>query len=268
VIRPQAGPNGSPLGTSEAKWGYTNVNAGDWDHDGVIDVVVSDIWGRNTWYRNIGTKTDFKFAPGQPIEVAWNGAVPKPAWNWWDPKGNELISQWRSTPCLIDWNKDGLLDFITLDAEGYLAFFERRRTAGGTLELRPGQRVFYAEGVSKYNQHGIPQNQESGLLQMNSTTAGASGRRTFTFHDWDGDGVTDLLVNTRPNVNFFRGQGRNAPGQWVFKDMGPVHPERLASHATTPTIVRWNDPRGDLLFGSEDGFLYFLKRPVAASAQP
>ena len=268
VIRPQAGPNGSPLGTSEAKWGYTNVNAGDWDHDGLVDLVVSDIWGRNTWYRNAGTKSDFKFAAGQPIEVAWNGAVPKPAWNWWDPKGNELISQWRSTPCLIDWNKDGLLDFITLDAEGYLAFFERRRTAEGKLELTPGQRVFYAEGVSKYNQHGIPQNKESGLLQMNSTTAGASGRRTFTFHDWDGDGITDLLVNTRPNVNFFRGLGRNAAGQWAFKDLGRVHPERLASHATTPTIVRWNDARGDLLFGSEDGFLYFLKRPAVAVTQP
>lgn len=266
IIRPQAGPSGSPLGTSEAKWGYTNVNVGDWDGDGLLDVVVSDIWGRITWYKNTGTKTDFKFAAGKPIEVAWNGPAQKPKWNWWSPKGNELIAQWRSTPGLIDWNQDGLLDLVTLDAEGYLALFERRRTADGKLELLPGKRVFYAEGISKYNQHGIPQNQESGLLQMNSTTAGASGRRTFIFHDWDGDGVLDLLVNTRPNVNFFRGLGRNAAGQWVFKDMGAVHPERLASHATTPTIVRWNDPKGDLLFGSEDGFMYFLKRPVATPA--
>ena len=111
-----------------------------------------------------------------------------------------------------------------------------------------------------------PMPEESGLLRMNSTTAGASGRRTFCFTDWDGDGMIDLMVNTRPNVNFFRGSGRNAGGQWVFEDQGAVHPERLASHATTPTIVHWNDPRGDLLFGSEDGFFYFLKRPVAAAA--
>lgn len=266
IIRPQAGPNGSPLGTSEAKWGYTNVSAGDWDGDGVIDLVVSDIWGRNIWYRNTGTKTDFKFAAGQPIEVAWPGATPKPAWNWWDPKGKELVTHWRCTPRFMDWNQDGLMDFITLDHEGYLAFYERRRTADGKLELLPGQRIFYGKGISKYNQHGIPQNQEDGPLQLNSTTQGASGRRTFIFHDWDGDGILDLLVNTRPNVNFLRGLGRDAQGHWVFEDQGHVHPERIASHATTPTIVHWNNPKGDLLFGSEDGFLYFLKRP--APAQP
>jgi len=262
VIRPQAGPNGSPLGPSEAKWGYTNVNAGDWDGDGLVDLVVSDIWGRNTWYRNIGSRTAPRFAAGRPIEVAWPGPAPKPAWNWWNPAGRELVSQWRSTPCLVDWNRDGLLDLVTLDHEGYLAFFERRRTAGGALGLLPGQRIFYGQGISAYNQHGIPQNRESGPLRLNSTMAGASGRRTFTFFDWDGDGVLDLLVNTRPNVNFLKGLGRDAAGHWVFEDRGAVHPERLASHATTPTIVHWNNPRGDLLFGSEDGFLYFLKSPV------
>jgi hypothetical protein len=262
IIRPQAGPNGSPLGPSEAKWGYTNVNAADWDGDGLIDLVVSDIWGRIVWYKNTGTKTDFKFAAGQPVEVAWQGPAQKPAWNWWSPKGNELVTQWRSTPCLIDWNHDGLMDLITLDAEGYLAFFERHRTAEGKLELLPPQRIFYAKDVSSYNQHGIPTNAESGVLRMNSTIAGASGRRTFTFFDWDGDGTLDLLVNTRPNVNFFKGLGRDAQGHWVFKDMGALHPERLASHATTPTIVHWDNPRGDLLFGSEDGFLYFLHSPV------
>src|SRR5262249_1587466 len=127
VIRPQAGPNGSPLGPSEAKWGYTNVNVGDWDGDGLLDLVVSDLWGRVIWYRNVGTRTAPRFAAGQPVQVTWNGKAPKPAWNWWDPKGNDLVIQWRSTPCLIDWNQDGLLDLVTLDPEGYLALYQRRK---------------------------------------------------------------------------------------------------------------------------------------------
>ncbi|MGC3970511.1 MAG: hypothetical protein QM775_25185 [Pirellulales bacterium] len=55
---------------------------------------------------------------------------------------------------------------------------------------------------------------------MNSTIAGASGRRTFMFFDWDGDGILDLLVNTRPNVNFLKGLGQDAEGHWVFEDKG------------------------------------------------
>ncbi|MGC3970512.1 MAG: VCBS repeat-containing protein [Pirellulales bacterium] len=134
---PQAGPNGSPLGPSEAKWGYTNVNVGDWDGDGLLDLIVSDIWGRIIWYQNIGTKTAPQFAAGQPIEVAWDGGA---------EAGLELVEPERQRARhavalharLIDWNHDGLMDLITLDHEGYLAFFERRRTADGKLELLPG----------------------------------------------------------------------------------------------------------------------------------
>jgi hypothetical protein len=53
--------------------------------------------------------------------------------------------------------------------------------------------------------------------------------------------------------------------------MGPVDPLLLAGrstgHSTAPTIVHWADPtRGDLLFGAEDGFFYYLPHPPPSKA--
>ena len=86
IIRIQAGPNGSIQGPAEAKWGYTVLNVADWDHDGLLDVIINSIWGKICWYKNVGTATKPVLAAQQPIEVAWEGATPKPAWFWWNPK--------------------------------------------------------------------------------------------------------------------------------------------------------------------------------------
>jgi len=261
TIRILAGYNGDCQGPSEVKWGYTNPCVADWDLDGLPDILCNDVWGNVCWYRNIGTRTQPRFAPAVPIEVEWDGPTPKPAWLWYNPKGKELMTQWRTTPYVIDWDKTGLPGIVMLDHEGYLAWFERRRGPGGKLELLPGKRIFWGEGISEYDSSGRPLNHKSGLLRLNASLGGASGRRTFCFTDWDGDGVLDLLVNSS-NINFLRGLGKNAAGYWVFRDMGPLCDERLAGHSTCPTIVNWGGAsKADLLFGTEDGFFYHLPKP-------
>jgi hypothetical protein len=257
LLREQAGYNGSIQGPAETKWGYTNPSVGDWDGDGLLDVVTNGIWGKILFYKNIGTRTAPRLAAAQPIDVLWEGPTPKPSWVWWQPEGKALVTQWRTTPKLIDWNRDGLLDLVMLDHEGYLCLFERRKTAQGRLELLPPQRVFWGEGVSAYDGSGRPRNEVSGLLRMNERGAGASGRRTFTFHDWDGDGELDLLVNSATNVNVLRGLGRDPAGRWRFQDIGSVHHHLLAAHSITPTIAHW-DERQVLVIGAEDGFFYYL----------
>jgi hypothetical protein len=144
VIRILAGENGSIQGPAEAKWGYTVLSVADWNGNGLPDIIVNSIWGKVLWYENIGTRTEPRLAAAQPIEVEWEGETPKPVWNWWNPEGKDLVTQWRSTVQVIDLNENGLMDLVALDQEGFLAFYERREV-NGELTLMPPQRIFFAE---------------------------------------------------------------------------------------------------------------------------
>lgn len=253
TLRIMAGKNGSIQGPCEAKWGYSTISIADWDHDELPDLVVNSIWGKVVWYRNTGTRTDPQLAPEQPVTVDWQGEVPKPEWIWWRPEDDHLVTQWRTTPVVIDWNRDGLNDLVTLDHEGYLVLF-RRSGHDGQLVLLPGERVFH--GGEYDAKHGL-ESDRPGALQLNRGTAGASGRRKLCIVDWDADGQRDLLVNSQ-NVNLLRNISADRQ-PWSFEDVGPLSDRRLAGHTTSPTTVDWNkDGRPDLLVGAEDGFLYYL----------
>jgi len=244
-VRIQAGKNGGIQGPGEAKWGYTVPGVGDWDADGDHDIVTNSIWGEVLWYENVGNEKAAKLAAASPVEVEWKGAAPKPQWMWWNPKGKQLVTQWRTTPYLGDMNGDGLVDLVMLDHEGYLALFERAKKDGGLVTLAP-KRAFQDE-------NGRP-------LQLNPNRAGKSGRRKFTMADWDGDGRVDLMLDSK-NVDFWRNVSEK-PGEWKFKNMGAVAEQNLLGHTTDPTIVDWNqDGMPDLLIGAEDGCLYFCENP-------
>ena len=260
LIREQAGFNGSIQGPAEAKWGYSVLSVADWDGDGLPDIMTNGIWGKIIWYKNIGTRTAPRLAAGQPVELTLPAGVLTPALagNWWKPQGRELSTQWRTTPQMIDWNGDGLMDLLMADPDGYLALYERQRLADGRLALGAAQRIFWSEGASVFDSNGKPQNQQSGLLRLNDGIYGRRGRRTFCTVDWDGDGKVDILMNSNPNVNFFRNLGKNAAGQWAFRDEGPVSAHVLAGHATKPTYFATTQ---QLLIGAEDGFFYQVKRP-------
>ena len=247
VIRIMAGPNGSIQGPCEAKWGYTTLSVADWNHDGLPDIVINSIWGKVLWYRNIGSRNEPKLAASETVTVEWPGNPSKPAWTWWQPKDNQLATQWRTTPVVIDLNKDGLNDLVMLDQEGYLAFFERARKKGQPI-LLPGKRIF--------------KDNAGETLRLSKRNAGGSGRRKLCFADWDGDGKLDLLANSR-NISFLRNIAM-APGEYVFEDTGMVDEQILAGHSTSPTVVDW-EKKGvpDLLVGAEDGFLYYMRNPYA-----
>jgi len=259
-FRVQAGSNGSIQGPCEAKWGYTTLDVADWDHDGLPDIVFNSIWGKVEWLKNIGSKSRPNLSPPQPVRVRWKQDPPKPEWVYWNPAENQLLTQWRTTPTIVDFDKDGLNDLVMLDHEGYLAFYRRARTGDG-LVLLPPQRIFRGDGPSVYaNRHQV-QNKEPGLLRLNDGFAGRSGRRKFCFADWDQDGKLDLLVNSE-NVHFLQNAGMNEKGQVTFRDRGPVSKQILAGHTTSPTVVDWdNNGVPDLLVGAEDGFFYFLPNP-------
>ena len=245
-IRIMAGENGSIQGPCEAKWGYTTPTVADWDGDGLKDIVINSIWGKILWYKNIGTAKKPELALPQTVKILWPGKPLKPKWNWWNPDSDELVTQWRTTPFVIDINKDGLNDLVMLDHEGYLAFFERTKK-DNHLFLLPGKRIFQI----KTNGIVIP-------LRLNDRSAGKSGRRQFCMVDWDRDGKLDILLDS-VNVNFLKNIS-DRDGGFIFEDKGQVDDLVLAGHSTKPTIVDWDKNNiPNLLIGAEDGFLYYLK---------
>lgn len=245
TLRIMAGGNGSIQGPAEAKWGYTTQSVADWDGDGLPDLLVNSILGKVVWYRNIGTRKEPKLAAAQPIEVEWNGPQPALAWGWMKPQGKALLTQWRTTPVAVDWNKDGLMDLVMLDQEGYLAYFERAKVDGRLVLLSP-RRAFCDE-------NGKP-------LQLSKGAAGKSGRRKLCVTDWDGDGKADFLLNSS-SANFLRQVGFK-DGNWLFKDEGPLVKQNIEGHDVSPTTVDFDgDGVPDFLGGAEDGKFYFLKNP-------
>ncbi len=256
VIRIQAGENGSIQGPCESKWGYTTLHVEDWNNDGLKDILVNSIWGKIVWYENIGTAGNPKLAKEKDILVEWDYEIPNPKWNWWHPKPKTLATQWRTTPTVIDWNKDGLMDLVILDHEGYLSYFERFKI-GDKLSLKPGERVFYAD-PSSYNRKNLPMDSINGNLRLNTDENGHSGRRKLAFGDWDQDGDIDILINSL-NAAIFEniGQENNMTN---FKLIGNLSDKKLAGHTTSPTLVNW-DKKGklDLILGAEDGCFYYWK---------
>lgn len=246
-LRIMAGENGSIQGPAEAKWGYTTFTVADWDGDGLPDLVLNSILGEVVWYRNVGTRRAPKLAAAQPIEVEWAAAQPALAWGWKKPAGKALLTQWRTTPVAVDWDRDGLTDLVMLDHEGYLAFFERAKVEG-RLILRAPRRAFADES-------GRP-------LRLSQGTAGKSGRRKLCVVDWDGDGKLDLLLNSS-SANFLRQVGQT-DGVWRFKDEGPLVKQNIEGHDVSPAVVDFDgDGVPDFVGGAEDGKFYFLRNPRA-----
>ena len=155
------------------------------------------------------------------------------------------MTQWRTTPVVVDFNGDELNDLVMLDHEGYLALFERTKSESGDLQLQPGKRMFVDESGKPW--------------QFNERTAGASGRRKLAIVDWDGDGRLDVLANS-VNCDWYRNVSDDSDNV-VLKAMGTMSDQKLAGHSTSPTTVDWdNDSLPELLLGAEDGRIYYLPR--------
>ncbi|MFM7594372.1 MAG: FG-GAP repeat domain-containing protein, partial [Isosphaeraceae bacterium] len=172
--------------------------------------------------------------------VAWPGLPPRPEWAWWPTSGRELATHWRTTPVVTDWTGDGLNDIVMLEADGFLALWERQKR-GSELVLLPPRRAFV-------DTKGQP-------LKLSGGVRGKSGRRKLAATDWDGNGLKDLLLNSS-NASLLKNRGKSGDN-WVLEDTGPLARRKLDAHDTQPALADLDgDGKKDLVIGAEDGRLY------------
>lgn len=256
-----AGENGSIQGPAERKWGYTVLTIADWDGDGHKDIMINSIWGKIQWLRNLGKRNGLHFSEPIDVQVDWKGEMPLVAWNWWKPAEGTFTTQWRTTPVVIDWDKDGVDDIVVLDTEGYLALYKGVITPEGKHIVMRGERVFYGTNCSLYNNKTGVVDTTEGALRLNDGIAGKSGRRKICFCDWDGDGRKDLIVDSQ-NAAWFRNV-EERDGKTYFEYMGNLAETVLEGHTVSPTVVDWNgDGREDILLGAEDGHFYMIENTL------
>lgn len=229
-----------------ANWGYTTIDVGFWNEDDLPDILLNDHNGNVIWFENIGTRAKPKLTSPKPIEVQWNKEPQKPEWEFGVSKGNELLAQWRTSPFIMDFNKDGLNDLVMLDYQGYLAVFLRYKENGKLLLAHPERNFVYPTGEP---------------ILLNQLKGSSSGRLKITFADWDGDGLEDLVFSSKPAVDWMKNLGMKN-GKMVLQYMGRVISRTLMGHTDGPVVSDFNkDGIPDLLVGTETGVFYYWERP-------
>ncbi len=241
IIPKEALPN-----TEEPIWGYTTIDVGFWDEDDLPDILVNDHNGNVVWLKNIGSRKEPKLSPPQAIEVEWIGKPQKPAWTPGTSNGNELLAPWRTSPFIMDFNNDGMNDLVMLDYQGYLVVYPRSKKEGKLILGQPERNFVYSTGKP---------------ILLNQKTGSSSGRLKITFADWDGDGLEDLIVSSKPAVDWMKNKGMK-DGKMVLEYMGRILSKTLMGHTDGPVVTDWNkDGIPDLLVGTETGVFYYWQRP-------
>ena len=252
-LRVLAGNAGSIQGPDEAKYGYTMPEVADWDEDGLVDLLLSDVKGEHTFYENIGSRTNPRLAAGKRLLVDWQGEPPRPSWVWWRPGPSELVTPWRCQPAVVDWTDDGLTDYIAVDHEGYLACYDGF-LRNGEKWMCPGRRAFRTvDGTA---------------IRLSDMAGGYGGRARVCIADWDSDGDLDIIHNAHhlfgeteallkrvTNAGWYENLG--GEGNAFFCWRGELMKKEIpmsSEHSTTPEVIDFDgDGRLDLLLGGEDG---------------
>ena len=241
LIANEALPN-----TEQPKWGYTTIDVGYWDEDELPDILANEHNGNIVFIKNIGTRTQPKLATPQPLIVEWEGEPQKPSWVPGVSEGKELLAPWRTSPFIMDFNGDDLNDLVMLDYEGYLSVYLRNKDNGKLLLQHPQRNFVFPSGEP---------------ILLNQRTGSSSGRLKITFADWDGDGLEDLIVSSKPAVDWMKNLGIK-DGKMVLQYMGRVLSVTLMGHTDGPVVSDFNkDGIPDLLVGTETGVFYYWQRP-------
>lgn len=162
---------GKPIDT----FGCPSPNFADFDGDGDLDLVCGEFLDSFTYFENLGTRTEPKYAAGQRLQQA-DGAPLK-------------MDLQMIVPVAFDWDKDGDFDLIVGDEDGRVAFIENVTPKSTAAESKSGIKPVFQ--VPRY-------------FQQEADTLKCGALATPFGVDWDGDGDTDIVSgNTAGYIEFF-----------------------------------------------------------------
>lgn len=242
----QAGYAGSIQGPNEARWGYLNPTACDWDKDGKPDLITCDINGDLFLWKRAEKPFDLqppiRFTQnGKPLPVAWRQRVAF--------VDGKVKMAGDDRPCLL-----------LMDYDGDLAVAVPKTT--GSAEIESVRKLKYKDGATV----------------RTCGPAGLWGRSKFYYIDWDGDGVRDVIFSTNRASNKFFYPDLTVFGAMPFllknvgSDSAPVFERSVPIkykgeflNIGTHIAALWPEVSAQgkierLLIGGESGFVYAFNR--------
>ncbi len=260
AIQLMPGPDGCVQGPQENYWGYGQPVVVDWDGDGLNDLIVTGNRMTHHFFKNIGHHGHPHLAAGNLIQLknpprGEDGKRTDLPWGIrYEPQGNELITVHRTRPEALDWDGDGIMDYITMDHTNKLALYRGEKTESGEIVLNGPENIFTV--VDPYARAMVWNHaQES---DGGNWRPGSQGRSVVNIVDWDDDGDRDFIWDNINGRYFENTADDNAP---VFTDRGDLVKARLANHNTGPEAVDFDgDGHLDLICGTESGRIYYFHR--------
>ena len=246
-IMPPDPEAGSIQGPSEMGWGYTCVQLFDWNNNGLLDLVFSDINDEHQISLNKGSIEMPDFQGPQKLFL--------------EGEENPFTTVWRVRPAVVRVNQK--VFYYCLDKEGFLTKYRKI----DDFSLR------FEDYIYTPNQNKI---------SFVDTWGGSRGRVKLQFYEWDQPDRFDLMVGLPAGHLFSQIEPSNEYNYYKaativqFRNQGTLEnpilefpqylklkefqePPYFGHHSCAPWIYKI-DKQTHMMVGCEDGNFYHFER--------